>query len=64
MSCSFVANKRSIGVDSKKLNTEIKIKTEPVDDDVAMGELIVHVKRFKSNSKYKDLIIFSQFRFT
>lgn len=38
-STSFVASKGSVGLKSKKLETEVKIKVEPVDDDVEMGEL-------------------------
>lgn len=39
MSCFFVASKRNVGVNSKRLNSEVKIKVEPVDDNVVMGEL-------------------------
>jgi RNA polymerase III RPC4 len=34
----FVASKRSVALTNKKLITDVKIKTEPVDEDVAMGE--------------------------
>lgn len=34
----IVASKRSVSLTSKKLSTDVKIKLEPVDDEVAMGE--------------------------
>lgn len=40
---SIVASKRSfVGLNSKKLETEVRIKVEPVDDDVVMGEFTIH----------------------
>lgn len=37
-SINIVASKRSVGLNSKKMEKEVKIKVEPVDDDVVMGE--------------------------
>lgn len=34
----FVANKSSVESNSKKLEADVKVKLEPVDDDVVMGE--------------------------
>lgn len=44
----FVASKSSVGLNSKKLKTDAKIKLEPVDDDVVMGELLL--RGVQSNS--------------
>jgi hypothetical protein len=34
----IVASRRSNSLTSEKLSADVKIKTEPVDDEVAMGE--------------------------
>lgn len=59
----LVASKRSLGTSIKKLSVDVKIKTEPVDEDVVMiGEMMKLVELVRTFSL--TFFYFSNIRFT